>query len=128
MINLSGHYDPYSNGCTNLTTNIISCRAKAIKVMLTIGVALGSYCLTAVADAKQIATYHWNKLLGGSSSTRPLGDTVLNVIEFDNEGGTTEHWCDLAKYLSGYTSEGKKVYLTAAPQCPFLDAYIGTSL
>ncbi|GKA31481.1 hevamine-A-like protein [Tanacetum coccineum] len=60
MINLSGHCDLYSNGCTNLTTDIKSCQAKGIKVMLTIGVALGRYCLTAVADAKQIATYHWN--------------------------------------------------------------------
>ena len=112
MINLLGQSDPYSNGCTNLTTDIKSCQAKGIKVMLTIGGASGSYYLTSAADAKQVATYLWNNFLGGSSSTRKLGDTVLDGIEFDIKRGTTEHWDDLANYRHGYTSEGKKVYLT----------------
>ncbi|PWA55485.1 glycoside hydrolase family 18, catalytic domain-containing protein [Artemisia annua] len=59
--------------------------------------------------AKQIATYLWNNFLGGLSSTRQLGDTVLDGIEFDIEGGTTEHWDDLANYRPKYTSEGKKL-------------------
>ncbi|PWA98751.1 glycoside hydrolase family 18, catalytic domain-containing protein [Artemisia annua] len=80
--------------------------------MLTIGGASGSYYLTSVANAKQIATYFWNNFLGGSSSTRQLGDAVLDEIDFDIEGGTTEHWDDLANYRPEYTSEGKKVYLT----------------
>ncbi|KAI3801020.1 hypothetical protein L1987_29120 [Smallanthus sonchifolius] len=128
MINLAGHCDPYSNGCTNLTTDIKSCQAKGIKVMLTLGGAAGSYYLTSAADAKQIATYLWNNFLGGKSPTRPLGEAVLDGIDFDIEGGTTQHWDDLARYLSEYSSQGKKVYLTAAPQCPFPDAYIGTAL
>ena len=82
--------------------------------MLTIGEASGSYYLTSVADAKQIATYLWNNFLGGSSSTRQLGDAVSDGIEFDIEGGTTEHWDDLANYPPKYTSEGKKVYLTTS--------------
>lgn len=128
MINLAGHCDPYSNGCTSLSSDIKSCQAKGIKVMLTIGGASGSYYLTSAADAKQVADYLWNNFLGGKSSTRPLGEAVLDGIDFDIEGGTTEHWDDLARYLSGYSSQGKKVYLTAAPQCPFPDAYIGTAL
>ncbi|PWA63404.1 glycoside hydrolase superfamily [Artemisia annua] len=51
-INLSCHYDPYNNGCTNLTTESKSCQAKGIKVMLTIGGASGSYYLTSIAEAK----------------------------------------------------------------------------
>ncbi|KAI7747578.1 hypothetical protein M8C21_004148, partial [Ambrosia artemisiifolia] len=31
MINLAGHCDPYSNGCTSLSTDIKSCQAKGIK-------------------------------------------------------------------------------------------------
>ncbi|KAF6147773.1 hypothetical protein GIB67_006746 [Kingdonia uniflora] len=38
------------------------------------------------------------------------------------------HWDDLARYLKGYNKRGKKVYLTAAPQCPFPDAWIGDAL
>ncbi|KAI3783048.1 hypothetical protein L2E82_13110 [Cichorium intybus] len=128
IINLAGHCDPYSNGCTKLSSDIKSCQAKGIKVMLSIGGGAGSYYLTSAADAKQVATYLWNNFLGGKSSTRPLGEAVLDGIDFDIEGGTTQHWDDLARYLSGYTTKSKKVYLTAAPQCPFPDAYIGTAL
>ncbi|PKI38603.1 hypothetical protein CRG98_041036 [Punica granatum] len=128
MINLAGHCDPYSHGCTGLSSDIKSCQAKGIKVMLSIGGAAGSYSLTSLKDAKQVATYLWNNFLGGKSSSRPLGNAVLDGIDFDIEGGNGMYWDDLARYLSGYSKSGKKVYLTAAPQCPFPDAYIGGAL
>ena len=53
---------------------------------------------------------------------------VLDGIDFDIEGGSNKHWDDLARYLSGYSNMGKKVYLTAAPQCPFPDAWVGGAL
>ncbi|OAY66926.1 Acidic endochitinase [Ananas comosus] len=37
MINLAGHCDPYSNGCTALSHDIRSCQRRGIKVMLSIG-------------------------------------------------------------------------------------------
>ncbi|MCI77189.1 hevamine-A-like, partial [Trifolium medium] len=74
---------------------------------------------------KQVATYLWNNFLGGQSSSRPLGPAVLDGIDFDIEGGTNLYWDDLARYLKGYN---KNVYLTAAPQCPFPDAWIGNAL
>ncbi|CAM8896046.1 unnamed protein product [Rhodiola kirilowii] len=128
MINLAGHCDPYSNGCTNLSSDIKSCQAKGVKVLLSIGGAAGSYTLVSSEDARQVATYLWNNFLGGSSSTRPLGPAVLDGIDFDIEGGTNQHWGELARYLSGYGKRGNKVYLTAAPQCPFPDAWIGDAL
>ncbi|KAK8650569.1 hypothetical protein V6N13_140201 [Hibiscus sabdariffa] len=128
MINLAGHCDPYSNGCTGLSSDIKSCQAKGIKVMLSIGGGAGSYYLTSAEDAKQVAIYLWNNFLGGTSSSRPLGDAVLDGIDFDIEGGTNQHWDDLARYLSGYNKRGNKVYLTAAPQCPFPDAWVGGAL
>ncbi|KVI03034.1 Glycoside hydrolase, catalytic domain-containing protein [Cynara cardunculus var. scolymus] len=72
----TGNYDyvNLTNGCTNLTSDIKSCQAKGIKVMLTIGGAAGSYYLTSAADAKQVATYLWNNFLGGKSTTCPLPD------------------------------------------------------
>ncbi|KAH1115106.1 hypothetical protein J1N35_008484 [Gossypium stocksii] len=104
MINLAGHCNPYSNGCT------------------------GSYNLTSAEDARQVATYLWNYFLGGTSSSRPLGDAVLDGVDFDIKGGTNQHWDDLAKYLSGYRKRGKKVYLIAASQCLFPDAWVGGAL
>ncbi|KAF2295704.1 hypothetical protein GH714_033661 [Hevea brasiliensis] len=128
MINLAGHCDPYSNGCTGLSSDIKSCQAKGIKVMLSIGGGAGSYYLASTADAKQVATYLWNNFLGGHSSSRPLGPAVLDGIDFDIEGGTNQHWDDLARFLSAYSKKGKKVYLTAAPQCPFPDSWVGNAL
>lgn len=128
MINLAGHCDAYSNGCTSLSANITSCQGKGIKVMLSIGGGAGSYSLASSDDARQVAIYLWNNFLGGTSSSRPLGPAVLDGIDFDIEGGTGLYWDDLARYLSAYSSKGKKVYLTAAPQCPFPDASVGNAL
>lgn len=128
MLNLAGHCDPYSNGCTGLSSDIKSCQAKGIKVLLSLGGGAGSYSLSSFEDARQVATYLWNNFLGGHSSSRPLGPAVLDGIDFDIEGGTDQHYDDLARHLSGYSNKGKKVYLSAAPQCPFPDAWIGNAL
>ncbi|KAK4411457.1 Hevamine-A [Sesamum angolense] len=101
MLNLAGHCDPYSNGCTSLSSDIKSCQAKGIKVLLSIGGGAGGYTLASSQDARQLATYLWNNFLGGNSSSRPL---------------------------AAYSKRGKKVYLTAAPQCPFPDAWVGGAL
>lgn len=34
----------------------------------------------------------------------------------------------MAKYLSEYSSKGKKVYLSAAPQCPYPDSHLRKAL
>ncbi|CAA2934977.1 acidic endochitinase-like [Olea europaea subsp. europaea] len=85
-----------------------------------IGEAAGGYTLSSSQDARDLATYLWNNFLGGKSSSRPLGNAVLDGIDFDIEGGTSQHWDELAR--------SKKVYLTAAPQCPFPDAWVGGAL
>ncbi|MFQ6641287.1 hypothetical protein Gotur_016513 [Gossypium turneri] len=103
MINLAGHCDPYSNGCTDLSSDIKSCQARGIKVLLSLGGGAGSYFLASSNDARQVATYLWNNFLGGQSASRPFGDAILDGIDFDIEGGTNQHWDDLAKYLSGYS-------------------------
>ncbi|MBA0816591.1 hypothetical protein Gohar_001238, partial [Gossypium harknessii] len=88
MINVAGHCDPYTNGCTGLSSDIKSCQAKGIKVMLSLGGGAGSYYLTSSKDARQVATYLWNNFLGGQSASRPFGDAALDGIDFDIEGGT----------------------------------------
>ena len=68
--------------------------------MLSIGGGAGSYYLSSTDDARLVATYLWNNFLGGQSSSRPLGAAVLDGIDFDIEGGTTQHWDELATFLS----------------------------
>ncbi|EXB52704.1 Acidic endochitinase [Morus notabilis] len=128
-IDLSSHCDPSSSGCIGLSSDIKSCQARGIKVILSIGGGAGSYSLASSSDARHVATYLWNNFLGGHSPSRPLGAAILDGIDFDIEGGTNKHWGELAKYLKTYSKkDNKKVYLTAAPQCPFPDAWIGDAL
>ncbi|KAA8530200.1 hypothetical protein F0562_004909 [Nyssa sinensis] len=127
ILDVQNHCDPNTNGCTGLAKDIRLCQSKGVKVMLSIGGGNGGYYLTSSEDAKQVAQYLWDNYLGGTSPSRPFGDAVLDGIDFDIEGGTIEHWDELAGYLKKYSS-AKKVYLTAAPQCPFPDVYMGKAL
>ncbi|GMH19628.1 hypothetical protein Nepgr_021469 [Nepenthes gracilis] len=127
-INLAGHCDPSSGGCTTLGSQIKYCQSLGIKVMLSLGGGVGNYSLASKRDAKTFARYLWNNFLGGRSSSRPLGDAVLDGFDFDIELGSTLYWNDLARDLKSYCLGGRKVYLTAAPQCPFPDKYLGTAL
>jgi len=128
VINLAGHCDPTNGGCASQSSDIKACQSRGVKVMLSLGGGAGDYYLNSSQDAKDVATYLWNNFLGGKSSSRPLGDAVLDGIDFDIEGGTPLHWDDLARYLKGYSNSARRVYLTAAPQCPFPDAWVGGAL
>lgn len=126
LLNLAGHCDPASTGsCAFVGADVKACQRMGIKVMLSIGGGVGSYGLSSRDDARQVAAYLWNTYLGGKASARPLGDAVLDGVDFDIESGGSAHWDDLARFLKAYS---RAVVLTAAPQCPFPDASLGTAL
>lgn len=127
VLNLAGHCNPGVGGCTRLSNDIRACQSRGIKVMLSLGGGVGSYTLSSAADARNVANYLWNNYLGGKSTSRPLGDAILDGIDFDIEKGTTQHWEELARALSGF-SQQRKVYLSAAPQCPFPDSWLNGAL
>ncbi|KAK4339344.1 hypothetical protein RND71_040806 [Anisodus tanguticus] len=107
MLNLAGHCDPYTpNGCVNVSSDIKSCQSKGIKVMLSIGGGAGAYSIASPGDASQVATYLWNNFLGGKSNSRPLGDAILDGIDFDLESGEGPYWGDLARNLAKYSNRG----------------------
>ncbi|XP_056160212.1 hevamine-A-like [Syzygium oleosum] len=129
QLNIEGHCDPTSRRCTSISSGIQSCQDQGIKVMLSIGGDNnGNYSLESQADARNVADYLWNNFLGGTSSARPLGDAVLDGIDFYIQLGSTHYYDDLARYLSDYSAQGKKVYLTAAPQCPYPDNHLEAAL
>ncbi|XP_021752586.1 acidic endochitinase SE2-like [Chenopodium quinoa] len=127
VLNLAGHCDPATN-CNSLSNDIKACQQANIKVLLSIGGGAGSYSLSSTDDANQIADYLWNNYLGGQSNSRPLGDAVLDGIDFDIESGDNRYWDDLAKALSAHSNAQNKVILSAAPQCPFPDASLSTAI
>lgn len=129
LINLAGHCNPASNGCKNLSEDIKNCQKKGIKVMLSIGGGTTGYSLSSARDAGNVADYIWNNFLGGKSGSRPFGDAVLDGIDFDIEvGGGESYYAELARRLSQHSQGGRKVYLTAAPQCPFPDKHLKGAL
>ncbi|KAK9672554.1 hypothetical protein RND81_12G108100 [Saponaria officinalis] len=127
-LNLAGHCDPTSGGCVGMSDDFKFCQSQGIKVMLSLGGGVGNYSFFSKNDAKNFAKYLYNNYLGGKSSSRPLGNVPLDGIDFDIESGSTLYWNDLARYLSRYSRRGKKVYLGAAPQCPFPNKYLGAPL
>ncbi|KAJ6723031.1 BASIC ENDOCHITINASE [Salix koriyanagi] len=76
--------------------------------MLSIGGGSGGYTLTSPDEARGVAEYLWNNFLGGHSNSRPLGDAVLDGIDFDIEGGE-RHYVVLASRLSELSRGGSKV-------------------
>lgn len=128
-LNLAGHCDtrPESNTCTGLSNDIRSCQSQGVKVLLSLGGADGSYSLASAAEARDLATYLWNNFLGGSSNSRPLGDAILDGIDFDIEAGEGLYYDELARALSGFSSQ-TKVLLTAAPQCIIPDAHLDIAI
>jgi chitinase len=44
-----------------------------------------------------MAAYLWNNYLGGTSPSRPLGDAVLDGVDFDIELGGVKYWDSLAR-------------------------------
>ncbi|KAH0978838.1 hypothetical protein GBA52_006015 [Prunus armeniaca] len=128
-INLAGHCNPASNGCTIVSGGITSCQSQGVKVLLSLGGGTGNYSLASPADARAVADYLWHNFLGGKKSTsRPLGDAVLDGIDFDIEFGSTQYWDVLARSLKAYSKPRRAVYLAGAPQCPFPDKFLRAAL
>lgn len=69
QLNLAEHCNPQIPGsCRSIGNDITGCQQRGIKVLLSLGGAVGSYSLSSAADARQVADYLWNNFLGGSSS------------------------------------------------------------
>ncbi|XP_052211341.1 basic endochitinase-like [Diospyros lotus] len=128
VLNLAGHCEPPSGSCQKFSNDINFCQSRGIKVLLSIGGGRGSYALSSADDAANLATYLWNHFLGGQAKFRPLGGAVLDGIDFDIELGGVLHYDTLARKLAEYSRRGRKVYLSAAPQCPFPDKHLSGAL
>ncbi|KAL1565531.1 chitinase [Salvia divinorum] len=128
QLNLAGHCNTDFGTCAVFSAEIRACQARSIKVLLSLGGHLGDYSLSSPDDAARVAAYLWDNYLGGSSAARPLGDAVLDGIDFDIETGAGQPWDALAQALSRYSTAQRKVILSAAPQCPFPDANLGSAI
>ncbi|KAL6840470.1 hypothetical protein ACP4OV_030280 [Aristida adscensionis] len=133
VLNLAGHCDAPSGTCASLAADVASCQSAGVKVLLSVGGgALGGYNLSSPSDAQGVAAYLWDNFLGGAGAAgapRPLGDAVLDGIDFDIES-PSRYYDDLARNLTSLyrgDARGRKFMLTAAPQCPYPDYWNATN-
>ncbi|KAI0819278.1 glycoside hydrolase [Trametes gibbosa] len=115
--------------CSFLASDIEFCQSKGKIVTISLGGATGAASFTSDAQASAFGDTIWNTFLGGSGSVRPFGGAVLDGIDLDIEGGGTTHFAAFVNQIRSHASgANKKYYVTAAPQCPFPDAFLGTVL
>ncbi|KAJ3539137.1 hypothetical protein NM688_g6411 [Phlebia brevispora] len=113
--------------CQFLAQNIRNCQNAGKIVTISLGGDTGQNDFDSDDEAQEFAETIWNLFLGGSSDTRPFGDAVLDGVDLDIEGGSTDHYVAFVTQLRSYMDcASKQYYITGAPQCPFPDAYLGS--
>lgn len=119
--------NPRLGRCPELGTKIEACQTAGVQVVASIGGGGAKVGFQNDVEAKAYAQLIWNMFLGGKSSIRPFGSATLDGIDLDVEGGTTVGWAAFVLQLRALMNADKtKSYLiTAAPQCPFRDAWMG---
>ncbi|KAG6849009.1 hypothetical protein H0H93_012055 [Arthromyces matolae] len=115
--------------CQSMADDIKTCQANGKIITLSLGGATGSTSFSSDSQAQQFADTIWNLFLGGTSDTRPFGTAVLDGLDLDIESGTSDHYAAFVNRIrSNASGSSKKYYLTAAPQCVYPDAHVGTVL
>ncbi|KAJ7032470.1 glycoside hydrolase family 18 protein [Mycena alexandri] len=113
--------------CQFLTAGIQGCQAAGKIITLSLGGASGAAFFTSTAQATAFADTIWNTFLGGSSTTRPFGAAVLDGVDLDIEGGGPTGYAAFVTQLRSHMAGASKTYyISAAPQCPFPDAELGS--
>lgn len=94
--------------CQFLASDIKACQAKGKIITLSLGGATGAATFSSDAQAQTFADTVWNLFLGGSSSTRPFGDAVLDGVDLDIEGGGSNGYAAFVTRLRSHASGASK--------------------
>lgn len=102
--------------------DIVFCQNQGIQVMLSMGGAVGRYGFSSAADAESVALEFHNKFGRGSGDVRPFGDAIVDGYDLDIESASS--------YYENFVAKTKDLdpgmLISAAPQCVFPDAALGT--
>lgn len=85
VLNLSNNCNDVEN-CVDTARDILYCQKKGIKVLMSVGGAVGKYH-SQRWDPDLFAWWMWNKFLGGTDRTvsRPFGNVILDGVDYDPE-------------------------------------------
>ena len=115
--------------CEALGRAIKTCQNRGVKIILSLGGAIGAYGLTSQHEAETIGSNLWAAYgnSGNGSVPRPFGDAYVNGWDFDLEaaGGNQYYQYLISTLRSKFSSDpGKRYYITGAPQCPIPEPYM----
>jgi chitinase len=117
--------------CDALASEIATCQAAGVKIILSLGGAAGSYSLQSQAEAEEIGQYLWDSYANSGNTTvqRPFGNTFVNGFDFDielNLGSSQYYQYMIATLRSNFASDPDHTYyITGAPQCPIPEPNMG---
>ncbi|KAJ2390684.1 Chitinase 2, partial [Coemansia sp. RSA 2559] len=113
-----------------MAEDIKYCQSQGKAVIMSMGGASGAYGFYSNTDGVAYADTVWNMFFKGTAPQRPFDDAVLDGIDLDIEGGSgTGYPAFIDRLRSHYASDpSKSYYIAAAPQCPFPDAYLSSTL
>ncbi|KAJ1919923.1 Chitinase 2 [Mycoemilia scoparia] len=113
--------------CPDTGKGIKQCQEKGKIVLLSLGGAAGSYGFNNDEEAAQFADRIWDMFMGGKADRRPFEDAIIDGVDLDIEGGSSVGYSAFVHRLRERFAERpeRKFYITAAPQCPFPDVYLG---
>lgn len=116
--------------CPTIGKDINACQALGKTVMLSLGGAVGGYGFANDTQASDFADEIWNMFGNGNSKFRPFGSAVVDGFDLDIEGGTTTGYATfVTRMRQNFKIDGSKTYyMSAAPQCPYPDYYIGPAI
>ncbi|POR30998.1 Endochitinase 2 [Tolypocladium paradoxum] len=109
--------------CADLATAIDTCKSNGVKVILSLGGAVGAYSLGSRQEAETIGQNLWDAYgkSAAGSVPRPFGKTFVNGWDFDIEANSGNQYYQylIAKLRSNFASDpANTYYITGAPQCP----------
>jgi chitinase len=109
--------------CDDLGAAIKTCQNKGVKVIMSLGGAVGAYSLTSQTEAETIGQNLWEAYGNTASSSvpRPFGTTFVNGWDFDIEASNGNQYYQylISTLRSKFASDSSNTYyITGAPQCP----------
>ena len=118
--------------CEALASQIQTCQNAGVKVVLSLGGAVGAYSLGSQQEAETVGQNLWDAY-GNSGNTsgvpRPFGDVFVNGWDFDiesNPNGNENYQYMISKLRSNFASDPDHTYyITGAPQCPIPEPNMG---
>lgn len=116
--------------CDSLASQISTCQSNGVKVMLSLGGAVGAYSLDSQTEAETIGQNLWDAYGNTSKGSvpRPFGSVFVNGWDFDIEASSGNEYYQymISTLRSNFASDpAHTYYITGAPQCPIPEPNMG---